>query len=824
MCVHYSPAKQQACVEQAGADLASIVCDSALLTRFTQNRMKLYAQDFQDSNAQCTSDIHKHLSNLMRLPQSEYLSPTKPSAASAKVSNTSPTSSSLQMHAGSPGTGSAGSLTRMLPPARMRSPATATIMHFVQLRSGGGTPTRPASQAASPRTDREASVLPRLFSGLSPFSTPRSAALGVGVAANSARPWATEGSEGNTSKFLAETKIYMRARATELKVQQKHCQDQSKFRFLYNQMNVVTQYLRAVAVVEYVENLLLSAERSASKAWMFFVHEALEALRDLLIVTNIKVRSKWQTAEGLTDAAASEALACLNVRMLRLANHVKSHYAMSKHSGKESVCSVLDLLPSRVTPWLPFRDPSGCEVLNVGLLKRTAPASTVPAQPAAASSSQFSECRHVIEQLMDHGAMTEAVLLKHLHAVEELLNSGYQTVLFANNICYVLMSVCNQHAESLPVRKAVLSLMAKLTHQDAHCAATLVDLGVWGGWAALLAQRRTDPTVCLTCASLMVNLFSTSEAQRRATMDLFDVQHGFDLLISVLHTHSEDVNVTRAVHLAVLQAVDKSFTAESSFVQSGMCEVLIGSLLQYSSHSGVKLQFVALLERLATGNKFMQERLQALEVFEHVIELISDHAASDALLLKQTCIAVSALTSTYHAGQTKFATLGGCRAICHALRVCEDLSALTQVLRTIATLALRNSYVQDYFQLENTVELLLAKKEEITALSTRSESFETKSQANLLLLSLEFALDTVRIPASHHNASHDLATIAFLAGTRRATGRLGTSSGYTSHNPSHATNLSALTTAGHFGEANDTQERRFGRRNDVTVEEAATDL
>ena len=827
-CLHSSVGKHS-CIERAGADLITTVCDSKLLTAFTQNRMKLYSQDFHDSNVQLTCKFHEHISKLMRLPQSECLSPAKPSpvtsatsgtsATSAKVPISAPTTSGLPMLAVSPGT-SGGSVSRMLPPARVRSPATATLMHAAQLRSGGGTPTRPATQAASPRTDRDASALPRLFSGLSPFSTPRSAAnLGVGVAAHSTRPWTSESSEGNTSKFLAETRVFMCTRAAELKAQQKNCQEENKFRFLCNQMNVIVQYLRAVAVVEYVENLLPSAERRASKSWLFFIHEALEALRDLLIVTNIKVRSKWQTPEGLTDVAANEALACLHVRMLRLAHHLKSHHTVRKKSGTGSDGVVLDLLPSQSAPWQPFRDPKGCEVLNVGLLNHENPSPAAPAIPTVASS-KFSECRQVIEQLADHGSMTESVLLKHLQAVEDLLNDGYQTVLFANNVCYVLMSVCNQHAESLSVRLAVLSLMVKLTHQDPHCAAALVDLGVWGCWAALLAQRRTDPDVCLTCASLMLNLFSASEMQRNAAMDLFDVQHGFDLLISVLHTHSEDVKVSRAVHLAVLQAVDKTFTAESSFVQSGMCEVLIARLLQYSAHAGVKMQFVTLLERIATGNKFMQERLKELEVFEHVIEFISEHAANDALLLKQTCIAVNALTSTYHAGQTKFATLGGCRAICHALRVCEDLSALTHVLRTIATLALRNSYVQDYFQLENTVDLLLAKKDEITTLSTRSESFETKSQVNLLLLSLEFALDTVRIPASHHNASHDLATIAFLAGTRRATGRLGTSS---SHVNSGA-HLSASTEAGLFGDVNAAQEHRFNRRMDPTTEETATDL
>jgi hypothetical protein len=287
----------------------------------------------------------------------------------------------------------------------------------------------------------------------------------------------------------------------------------------------------------------------------------------------------------------------------------------------------------------------------------------------------------------------------------------------------------------------------------------------------------------------MTSLLNSGGELNIRALELFDEQRGFEQLILVLHTHQAEFSVCQLVHDALLHSVDKNMSAASSFMTTGMCEVLIASLVHFSSFPSVKLQLVTLLERLASHNKYMQEQLLGLNVFEHVIEIINEHAALDPNLLRQACSAASALSSGYHAGQTKFATMGGCRAMCHALRVSQDLTALTSVMRTISTLSLRNSYVQDFLQLESAVDLLLAKKDEITALSTRSQSFETKSKANLLLLSLDFALDTVRIPASHHSASHDLTAIAAIAGMRRAGGRVNRATSASSASSSSSASL-----------------------------------
>lgn len=746
---------------------------------------RIYANDFDACNEPQSSEKETHLRWILLQSRSECISPSKPPPPASSGRNKSVPASpaahfALPVHSttqvGSPHRG-------LLPPARVRSPGNAL------LRTGGGTPNRPTS----PRGERE-SILPRIFSGLSPFNVPRIATFIPGIGTDAGvGVWASDTSEGQTSKYLLETKIFMRSRAAELQDQLRRNQSEAKFDFISHQLCVLTQYLRAVTLVEYVESLHIPTERGTTKTWLHCIHEALESLRDLLIVSNIKIRSKWMTSEGLTENVAREAVACLRTRMLRLVAHLHSEAVHKRYarfdvngaveasreglppslvirSGTDAPPVVVkDLFAVPPAPWVEFGNAFGCKVLIDGLTSQRPPEKS-PGQ------DKLSECRQLIEELSRHPSMSQNVLLARLKTIEELISAGFQTVLFANNICPVLVNLCNEHTESLSVCHMALSLMEKLCHQSSPCAQALVEEDVWGCWVNLLSKRRTDPDVCVTCSNLMQNLLNTPEEVRRAALELFDHHHGYDLLISVLHTHQSDVQVCRAVHSAVLQSADKTFNTESSFVRSGMCEVLISSLLHFSAYPGVRLQFVTLLERLSVGNKFMQERLLGLEVFENLIEIINDHAALDAPLLKQTCVAVSALASTYHAGQTKFATMGGCKAICFALRVCQDLSALTSVLRTVATLALRNSYVQDFFQLESVVELLLAKRDEITALAKRSASFDTKSKANLLLLSLEFALDTVRIPASHHSSHQDLTTIAAIAGMRRAGGRLSASS------------------------------------------------
>jgi hypothetical protein len=192
--------------------------------------------------------------------------------------------------------------------------------------------------------------------------------------------------------------------------------------------------------------------------------------------------------------------------------------------------------------------------------------------------------------------------------------------------------------------------------------------------------------------------------------------------------------------------VDKCYTQESSFLQSGLCESLINTMLRHGNKPGMRMQFVVAVGRMSSGNRFMQEKLVALNVLVHLVQTIAESSGSDPGLLKLACFAVGTIVARFHTAQTKFATLGGCRAVCQALRVTQDLSVLTYILRTVAALSLQNSYVQDFFELESAVELMQAKKREIAALSERSESFELKSKLNLLLLTCQYALDAVLVP------------------------------------------------------------------------------
>lgn len=683
------------------------------------------------------------------------------------------------------------------PLARDRGPGTGTNTPN-RMQAPTPTPTQPQAQPPTVRAveeggwdehlDRESSLRMPAHMSTAGYRLPRTApttAVGVGGGAGI---WASDKTDGHASKYLAETKAFMRTRAQELQLELKQAQSETQFTLICNQLRVMAQHIRAVLLVEYVESLSLSTLRGASKTWLYCVHGALESMRDLLIVTNIKIRSKWMTAEGLTAAAAREAIATLRVRASRLVGCLQRHSVPSRYSHVEedtrgrslqSLVMVVPgsgrdgahkgacaLFPTAITPWVEFGNSAGCMTLRDELTTDKV------ALKSTTTSDKLHEVQKVSEALSNYDgvSMSESALLGHLRTVQQLLLTGFQSMLYTNSLCHGLVNVLRRNPGGKSVYRSLLSLIGKLCFQDAACVRTLVELGVWGCWANFLSTRRAEPDVCISCCQLMSSLLSCSEDWcRAAVLTSFDVQGGFDQLVAVLHRHPRDLRVCRAVHSAVQLAVDKTCTSQSTFVTSGMCEVLIASLVQYSALvPGVKLQLVTLLEKLSAGNRFMQERMVSLDMFDILVDIIN--STSDANLLKHACMAVSALAGGYHAAQTKFATAVGCKALCQALQETPDLTALINVMRTIATLALRNSYVQDFFQLESAAELLLAKKEEITALSTRSESFETKSLANLLLLSLEFALDTVRIPAAHHSAHHDLTAIAAIttAGRRRA--------------------------------------------------------
>ena len=167
--------------------------------------------------------------------------------------------------------------------------------------------------------------------------------------------------------------------------------------------------------------------------------------------------------------------------------------------------------------------------------------------------------------------------------------------------------------------------------------------------------------------------------------------------------------------------------------------------MQFREFPGMKMQFAVAVGKLCNTNRFMQNMLIRLNVFEPLIETLNTHAASDPALIKMTCFAIGVLVSHHHAAQTKFAGLGGCKALCCALSAIQDVNSLPYVLRTIATLSVQNLYVQDCFQLESAVEVLQSTKAKIRALSDRCDSFESKSKLNLLQLTCEYSLDAVSL-------------------------------------------------------------------------------
>jgi hypothetical protein len=256
----------------------------------------------------------------------------------------------------------------------------------------------------------------------------------------------------------------------------------------------------------------------------------------------------------------------------------------------------------------------------------------------------------------------------------------------------------------------------------------------------------------------MTNILTSDESNKKESFTRIERAGLFASVNKVLNLQVGHFPASQALVQATVYAVDKCYTQESSFLRSGLCENLINTMLRHGNKPGMRMQFVVAIGRLSSGNRFMQEKLVALNVLVHLVQTIADSCGSDPGLLKLTCFAVGTLVARFHTAQTKFATLGGCRAICQALRVTQDLSALTYILRTMAALSLQNSYVQDFFELESGVELMQAKKREIAALSERSESFEMKSKLNLLLLTCQYALDAVLVPGGR--AGSDESAIA----------------------------------------------------------------
>lgn len=597
--------------------------------------------------------------------------------------------------------------------------------------------------------------------------------------------WGIERAEGHISRYLLETRQYMLAQTTEMEQQLKVTQSTAKFETLTNKLSLLDQYLRAVSLIEHIEQGSNLRSRDQSNLRLHSLEEALEALRDSLIVSHIKMRSKWAIPDGLSAAVARETLSTMRLRMHQVVNvmasesivkHVplrtarpsassSSPYEMecrkkytarslvvnSVRPGTSTSLAVAALVSQPEEPWKLFGD------LSVETL--TMPIPTARATEQTTAMDKFAECRKLVEKLSSHRTLNQIVLSRHLKALEALVESGYQTVLFANNICPVLISVIEHNLESFPICHLVCSVLEKLCMLNAPCAQCLIDLNVWRLLTLLFAKRRNDSEFCIAGSRLMTSMLTSSEENKKASFAAIENSSLFEILKRVLKIHQVDFHTSQPLIQAIVHSVDKSYTEESTFIRSGLCEALLACIQQFGAFPGMKMQFVVLISRLASGNKLMQETLISLRVFEPLIDVLNDYAVSDPMLIKSTCFAISALVSRHHPGQTKFATAGGCKAICRALRLSQDLHTLTYILRAVAALAQQNAYVQDFFQLESAVDVLLAKKDEVIALSERSQSFETKSKLNLLLLTCEYALDAVRSPAGRrpiHSATEEV--------------------------------------------------------------------
>lgn len=605
---------------------------------------------------------------------------------------------------------------------------------------------------------------------------------GVGIDGGTSA-WASDRSEGHISRYLSETRTYMLAQAAEVENLLKVTQGAAKFESLSNKLALLDQYIRAVSLIEQVERGRDNRMHEMGNFRWHAQEEALEAVRDILIVSHIKMRSKWSAAEGLSAAVARETLSCMRLRMGQLlkvlapdavprlqplvqetyhSSSVTSNYNVEcrrRYSARSLVVVTEDftsdaaaiqmLIPPHPEPWKSFGDITG-----ESLTMRTATASPTIEQTTAVSSSssatsaldKFAECRKLVEKLSTHQSLNQIVLSRHLKSLEALVDSGYQTVLFANNACPVLVSIAEHNLNSFPICHLICSVLEKLCLLNAPCAHSLIDLNIWRLLSLLFAKRSNEAEFCIVGSRLMTAILTSAEENKKASFAAIESSSLFMMLKPVIRIHQVDFHTCQPLIQAIVHAVDKSYTAESSFMRSGLCEALISCIHQFGAFPGMKMQFVVLVSRLASGNKYMQDLLISMHVFEAIIDIISEYTLSDPMLIKSTCFAISSLVSRHHSGQTKFASAGGCKALCSTLRLNQDLHTLTYILRAMAALAQQNAYVQDVFQLESAAELLQAKREEISALSERSPSFETKSKLNLLLLTCEYALDAVRSP------------------------------------------------------------------------------
>jgi hypothetical protein len=569
----------------------------------------------------------------------------------------------------------------------------------------------------------------------------------IGITA-SGTGWATDKCEGNIAKYLAETRSFMQTKAKELEQQITTCQDSAKLQLFADKLGVLQLYLRGVSLLDHVEATVTYPNRSSRSCAVYSIQEALESLRDLLIVCSIKVRTKWSTAEGFTHAVARETAHCLRRRMHSIVHMIRPQIvrgsSFCEGRSAQSLVRVSRTAKSFyakdnvVTRWEGFADASSMRDVMEGFVQKASVLQTDSAPP------RIVDCRRVLEILAKGGNMPRGLLIASLQQLMALLDAGYQTVLFANNACTVAQTLLETHVDDDEIALLLCTALDKLCVDRSHCARALIEQHAWRQLTRVLERHAGSTTLCTCVGELMTSLLSSSEENKKLCCAAIEDTQLFSAVKQALVVQADDVNAAQALLHATVHALDKSYTADSEFVTCGLFELLVTKLMVLSPLPGMKLQLVVAVGRLSSGNRYMQERLVALDALDALHQIIVDTTTAEAGLLKLTCFAVGTLVSRYHAGQTKFATLGGCRTLCHALRSTHDLNVLTYILRTVAALTLQNAYVQDFFELEGAVELMNSKREEVSSLAKRTESFEMKSKLNLLLLTCEYALDAVR--------------------------------------------------------------------------------
>ena len=623
------------------------------------------------------------------------------------------------------------------------------------------------TSASSGRTPRS----PPPPSSAHPVRAATSTDIGVGVDTSTASSWASDRTEGNLAKYLLETRTLILAKATEAERVLRSVCNESQLQLHSDKLAVLDQYLRAVELVKHFEDHFAQHSVSIRTGKEREAHEICEAvmgLLDLLIVTSVKVRTKWSTADGFTSHAAREFSHYLRQRMHGIVAMMRSPVLTSTVAGqKHREGRFFSLVaPSSVahSMCVPYRD-SGREKVDrelFGILTESLTPHTpgsknentswVSSKLSGASVAGLAECRQLVERL--HSSLAGGGQRPGLQLMQEVVafaDSGLQSALLASNICPVLLSHWCKYSDDTSLSQATCTALEKMCFQSAPCALALIALDIWNCIAATLTTWHANADICIACAGLCTAILTSSEENKKASLGKIEPTSLFTAMRAVLLVHEADFKVSQAVISAVVHCLDKGYTADSSFMRADLCEVLMQQILHFATFPGMKTQFVVAISRLASGNRYMQEALVDLNVLEYLMEIIADCDECEAGLLKLTCFAVGTLVARYHAAQTKFATQGGCRAICYALRTTQDLGTLTYILRAIAALSLQNAYVQDFFELESAVELMQTKKDELLSLAERTESFETKSKLNLLLLTCEYALDAVRVPAARRN-------------------------------------------------------------------------